>query len=72
MTSMHKVLLPTVTLSFDLAIWFLFATHCLFMMTIYAKLFLNSTMHNKVMGRTRTGFTKVYAQNFSANCDLDL
>ena len=29
-------------------------------------------MHNKVMGRTRTGFTEVYAQSLSADCDLDL
>ena len=45
------------TLTFDLATWLLFATHCLVMMIICAKLFLNSTMHNKVMGWTRTGFT---------------
>ena len=37
-----------------------------------AKLFLNPTMHNKVMGRTQTGFTEVYAQCLSADCDLDL
>ena len=24
------------------------------------------------MGRTRTGFTEVYAQSLSATCDLDL
>ena len=29
-------------------------------------------MHNKVMGRTRTGFTKVYTKSLSADCDLDL
>ena len=29
-------------------------------------------MHNKVMGWTRTGFTEVYAQSLSADCDLDL
>ena len=28
---------------------------------ICAKLFSNPTMHNKVMGQTRTGFTEVYA-----------
>ena len=39
---------------------------------ICAKLFLNPTMHNKVKGRARTGFTEVYAQSLSANCDLDL
>ena len=26
----------------------------------------------KVMGRTRTGFTEIYAQSLSVNCDLDL
>ena len=29
-------------------------------------------MHNKVMGRARTGFTEVFAQSLSADCDLDL
>ena len=43
---------PTVTLTFGLAIWFLFPTHRLVMMIICAPLFLNPTMHNKVMGRT--------------------
>ena len=62
----------TVTLTFDLAIWLLFATHRLVIMIISAKLFSNPTMHNKVMGWTRTGFTEVYAQSFSADCDLDL
>ena len=56
----------------DLVIWFLFMTHHLVMMIICAKLFSNPTMHNKVMGRTRTGFTEVYAQSLSADCDLDL
>ena len=27
-------------------------------------------MHDKVMNRTRTSFTEVYAQNLSTNCDL--
>ena len=48
----------SVTMTFDLATWFLFVTHCLVMMIICAKLFLNPIMHNKVMGRTRTGFTE--------------
>ena len=69
---MHKVKVRTVTLTFDLAIWFLFTTHHLVIMIICAKLFLNLTMHNEVMGRTQTGFTEVYAQSFSADCDLDL
>ena len=41
-------------------------------MIIYAKLFLNPTMHYQVMSQTQTGFTEVYAQSFSADCDLDL
>ena len=43
----------TRTLTFDLATWFLFATHHLVMMIICTKLFLNPTMHDEVMGRTR-------------------
>ena len=42
------------------------------MIIICANLFSNPAMHNKVMGRTRTGFTDVYAQSLSADCDLDL
>ena len=57
--SMHKVLVQTVTLAFNLATWFLFATYYPVMMIICAKLFLNPTMHNKVMGRTQTGSTEV-------------
>ena len=45
MKSMHKVKMRTVT-------WSLFATHHLVMIIICAKLFLNPTTHNKVMGRT--------------------
>ena len=29
-------------------------------------------MHYKVMGWTRTGFTEVYAQSLSADCNFDL
>ena len=60
----------TVALAFDLATWFLLATHRLVMMII--ELFLNLTMHNKVMGRTQTGTTEVYAQSLIVDCDLDL
>ena len=42
------------------------------MIIICAKLFLNLTMHSKIMDRTRTGFTEVYAQSLSVNCNLDL
>ena len=39
-------------LTFDLALWFLFATHRLVMIIILAKLFINPTMHDKVVGQT--------------------
>ena len=69
---MHTVKVWTVTLTFDLETWFLFMTHRLVMMIICAQLFSNPAMHNKVMGRTRTGSTEVYAQSLSADYDLDL
>ena len=60
------------TLTFNLVIWSLIAAHCLIMVIICATLFSNPIVHYKVMGGTRTGFTEVYAQNSSADCDLDL
>ena len=69
---MHKVSVRTVNLAFNLATWFLFATHCLVIMIICAKLFLNPTMHNKVIGRSQTGTTEIYAQSLSVDRDLDL
>ena len=60
------------TLTFNLATWFLFATHYIVMKSIFAKLFSNPFMHDKVIDRTRTCFTEAYAQNLSANCDLGL
>ena len=65
---MHKVYVLTVTLNSGLVMWLLFATHRLVIMIICARLFSNPTMHNKGMGRTRTGFTEVYAQSLSADC----
>ena len=70
--SMHKVKEQTWTLTFNLATWFFFLTHHHIMIIICAKLISNPTMHNKVIGRTRTGFSEDYAQSLSANCDLDL
>ena len=61
--SMHKNLVRTVTLTFDLETWFLFPTHRLVMIIICVKLFSNPTMHDKVMGRTRTDFIEVNAQS---------
>ena len=60
------------TLTLNLVVWFLIATHRLIMTIICAKLFSNPTMHNKVMGQTQAGFTGVYAQSLSADSDLDL
>ena len=48
---MHKFYVQTVTLTFDLAAWFLFTTRQLVMTIICAELFSNPTMHNKLMGR---------------------
>ena len=70
--SMHKVSVQTVTFTFDLVTWFLLPTRRLLMMIVCAKLFSNPIKHNKVMGWTRTGFTEVYAQSLSADCDLYL
>ena len=69
---MHKVQERTVTLNFNLATMFLFATYRYIMIIICAKLFSNPTMHYKITGQTRIGFTEVYAQSLGANCDLDL
>ena len=45
---MHKVSEQTVTLTFNLVIWFLFVTHHLIMIIICAHLFSNPTMHYKL------------------------
>ena len=34
--------------------------------------FKNLTMHDKISGRTQTGFTEAYAQSLRVDCDLDL
>ena len=31
----------------------------------------NPNMHDKGMGKTQSGFTEIYEQSLSANCDLD-
>ena len=69
---MHKVYERTVTSTFNLAIWFMIATYCLVMMIMCAKLCSKLITHNKVMGRTQTGTTEVYAQSLSVDCDRDL
>ena len=56
----------TMTLTFELVIWFLFV------MIICAKLLINPNMHDQVMGQIRIGFTEAYAQSLSAHYDLDL
>ena len=40
------------------------------MMIICANLFFS--MHDKVIGRTKTVFIEAHAQSLSADCDLDL
>ena len=51
------------TLTFELVTWLLFATYLLVMTIVCAVLFINSAMHDKVMGQTQTGFTEAYAQS---------
>ena len=60
------------TLTFEPAKWFLFATHYLVLTIICDKLFINPTMQDRVMTQTQTGFTEAYEQSLSAVCDLDL
>ena len=67
---MRKVKEWTVTLTFNPGTWILVVTHCLIMIIICAKLFSNPTMHNKVMGPTRTGFTEINAQRLSGAVTL--
>ena len=50
---MHKIKVPTVTLTSDLATWSLLSTHYLVMIIVSAKYFLNPTMYDEVMGGTR-------------------
>ena len=45
--------------------------HHLVMMIICAKLFINPTIHGKLMSRIVTGFIEAYAQSLRANCDFD-
>ena len=40
------------------------------MMIICPKLFLNTVMRKKAIGRIQTGFTEVYAQSLSADYGL--
>ena len=46
---MHKVIVQTVTQTFDQTTCFLFMTHCFVLMIICTKLFSNPTMLEKVM-----------------------
>ena len=52
----------TVTLVFDLATWFLFATHRLVIMIICAILFSNPFMYGLVMARTRFWNTHTHTE----------
>ena len=62
----------TLTVTYNLETWFLFATHHLIMMIICANLFFEIPAHMTVIGRTQTGFIEAYAQSLIADCDLDL
>ena len=57
-------------LDFNPATWFLFATHILSWWSFVPTYFLKSC-HDKVIGRTRTGFIEAYAQSLRVDCDLD-
>ena len=48
------------TVTFDLATWFLFATHYLIMMIICAKLFLNPTLHNTWVGHEQVSLKSMH------------
>ena len=70
-TGVTLALVLIVTLTFDLATFFLVMTHSFVMMLICAKLFSNSIMHNKGMCWTQPGVTEAYAQSLSATCGFD-
>jgi hypothetical protein len=53
----------SVTLTFEVGAWFLNATHHLYVVDIYAKLFLNPLMHDKVTARTQL------CVPINSNCD---
>ena len=51
--------------------FYLQCINCIVMMIFCAKLFINPTIHDKVMSQTRNSLTEAYAQSLSADCDLD-
>ena len=59
------------TLTFDLATWFLFATHHFFIMIISANYFEIPPCTDKVFPDTNR-FHGSLCKTLSANCDLDL
>ena len=59
--------MPTVTLTIDLAIWFLHGIHRLILMIICAIQFSNPTMHNEVMDRTRIWNTHTHTHTQRVN-----
>ena len=68
---MHKVKLWTVTLTFDLATWFLLVTHRLVMMIICAKLFSNPTMQDTLLVHTNENThndTHTHTQRVNSIC----
>ena len=50
---------------------FFIVNHCLVMMIICPKLFINPTMHDKIMAPTLTCFTEAYEQSLSATLTSD-
>ena len=66
--SMHKVKVRNVTLTFDLATWFLFATHRLVMMIICTKLISNPIMYSYVMAGARFWNTQTHTQRVNSIC----
>ena len=69
---MHNAYERTVTSTYNLATWFLFATHHR-MMIIFANLFfkIQPRMTQLLTGQ-ETGFIVAYAQSSRSDCDLDL
>ena len=59
------------TLNFELATRYLFATHPL-VMIIICHIIYKSQLRRPSYGHTEIGFTETYAQSLSADCDIDL
>ena len=69
---MHKVEVRTVTLTFDIATSFLFATHCHVMIVIEANYLQIQICITKLWVGHKKVSLQVYAKGLSGDCDLDL